>query len=52
MELLIAVFMGGALLLMVWAEEPELDEKRRINRMADESRRGWKRSKRDWTSWT
>ena len=37
---LIAAFVVGFLLLIVLSEDAELDEKRRINRMADASRRG------------
>lgn len=36
---LIAAFVVGFLLLIVLSEDAELDEKRRINRMADASRR-------------
>lgn len=37
---LIVAFILGALALMRLSEDPELDEKRRINRMADACRRG------------
>lgn len=36
---LLIAFMAGALALIALSEDAELDEKRRINRMADESRR-------------
>ena len=37
---LIVAFILGALALMRLSENPELDEKRRINRMADACRKG------------
>ena len=37
---LIVAFILGALALMRLSEDPELDEKRRINRMADACRKG------------
>ena len=37
---LIVAFILGALALMRLSENPELDEKRRINQMADACRRG------------
>lgn len=40
MLFLIVAFLAGGLILMNLAEDEELDEKRRINRMADRSRRG------------
>lgn len=48
MELTIA-FVAGCLVLMALAEDPRLDEitdKELINRMADESRKGWGKKKR------
>lgn len=36
---LLIAFVAGSLTLMALSEDEELDEKRRINRMADESRR-------------
>lgn len=40
MLFLIAVFLLCGIVMMYVSEDPELDEKRRINRMADASRRG------------
>jgi hypothetical protein len=48
MELLIA-FVVGCLVLMALAENPRLEDltdKEIINRMADESRKGWGKGKR------
>jgi len=48
MELAIA-FVAGCLVLMVLAENPRLEDltdKQLINRMADESRKGWGKPKR------
>jgi hypothetical protein len=48
MELAIA-FIAGVLVLMALAEYPRLEdlsEKELINRMADESRKGWGKPKR------
>lgn len=48
MELAIA-FVAGCLVLMALAENPRLEEisdKELINRMADESRKGWGKPKR------
>lgn len=48
MELAIA-FVVGCLVLMALAENPRLEEisdKELINRMADESRKGWGKKKR------
>ena len=39
MGMLIGAFLIGALALMALAEDADLDEKRRINRMADRSRK-------------
>jgi hypothetical protein len=40
MLFLIAVFLLCGIVMMYVSEDPELDEKRRINRMADASRKG------------
>jgi len=40
MWLLIVAFVLGCLALIALSFDPELDEKRRINRMADASRKG------------
>lgn len=48
MELVIA-FIAGVLVLMALAENPKLEDltdKELINRMADESRKGWGKPKR------
>ena len=48
MELAIA-FIAGVLVLMALAENPKLEDltdKELINRMADESRKGWGKPKR------
>ena len=48
MELLIA-FVAGIIVLLIVAEDPRLEDltdKELINRMADESRKGWGKPKR------
>ena len=48
MELLIA-FVAGIIVLLIVAEDPRLEDltdKELINRMADESRKGWNHPKR------
>ena len=48
MELLIA-FVAGIIVLLIVAEDPRLEDltdKEIINRMADESRKGWGQPKR------